>query len=226
MVTAFGVRDDASSDIDTPSVVVDLDALEENIEIMASSAAAMGVNLRPHAKAHKSLAIAARQLERGAVGLCCQKVSEAAVFAAIEGVSTLITNEVIGDTKVNRLAELAATGDVQFCVDSEEWLAQYDATARRHGLVFRLLIDVQGGWYRPGVGRASEVVELAGMISARPNLEFRGLQAYNAAAQHISSASERLRACERYAAVLTETIDGLAEAGLECAVVTGAGTGT
>mgnify|MGYP003501122498 CR=1 FL=1 len=93
--------------IDTPALVVDLDAFERNLDLMANAVHGAGVALRPHGKAHKCPEIALAQLERGAVGICCQKVGEAEAFVAAGVRDVLVTNEIVGGAKLARLAAMA-----------------------------------------------------------------------------------------------------------------------
>src|SRR5882757_1580781 len=108
---------DPVSAIDTPALVLDLDAFERNLERMAAALRGTNVRLRAHAKAHKCPEIARRQVALGAVGVCCQKVSEAAVFVAAGIDDVLVTNEVVGESKVRHLADLARSARVGVLVD-------------------------------------------------------------------------------------------------------------
>ena len=98
---------DSVDDVDTPTLVVDLDAFERNLDLMANAVRGAGVALRPHAKSHKCPDIALAQIERGAVGICCQKVGEAEAFVAAGIRDVLVTNEVVGEKKLARLASMA-----------------------------------------------------------------------------------------------------------------------
>ena len=103
---------DSVDGIDTPALVVDLDAFERNLDLMANAVHGAGVALRPHGKAHKCPEIALAQLERGAVGICCQKVGEAEAFVAAGVRDVLVTNEIVGGAKLARLAAMAKTATV------------------------------------------------------------------------------------------------------------------
>src|SRR5688572_17699166 len=107
----------AFSAVDTPALVIDLDAFERNLDAMAAAARKLGVRLRPHAKTHKSPIIAAAQIARGAVGVCCQKVAEAEVLVAGGVSDVLVSNEVVGARKLERLAQLARQARIGVCVD-------------------------------------------------------------------------------------------------------------
>ena len=117
--------------IDTPALIVDLDAFERNLETMAAAADRLGVRLRPHAKTHKSPIIASKQIARGAVGVCCQKVAEAEVLVAGGVTDVLVSNEVVGPFKLERLASLARHARISVCVDHVDNVGQLAAAAER-----------------------------------------------------------------------------------------------
>lgn len=213
-------------EVDTPALVVDLTTLEQNLDSMAAHARAAGIGLRPHAKAHKSAWIATQQIKRGAVGICCQKVSEAAAFVAEGFDSILISNEVVGLQKIRRMAELALSADITFCVDNERDLQAYDDLASDYGVRFRVLIDLQGAWYRPGVASTERVVDVAKQVDSFDHLQLRGLQAYNAAAQHISDFGLRTASTVEFCERVIDAVAALNRAGLDSSVVSGGGTGT
>ena len=126
----------ALADIDTPALIVDLDAFERNLDAMAAFGRRAGVRIRPHAKTHKSPDIARQQIARGAVGQCCQKVSEAEILVDGGVTDVLVSNEVIGPAKLDRLASLAKRATLSICVDSAEGvdaaLNRRPQTRRRH----------------------------------------------------------------------------------------------
>ena len=129
-------------EVDTPALIIELDAFEANLTRMADSAKAAGVRLRPHAKTHKCALIALRQIALGAVGVCCQKVSEAE--ALVEGGvrNVLVTNEIVGKRKVARLAALAREATLAVCVDDAENIDALDAAASRVGAALDVLVEV------------------------------------------------------------------------------------
>jgi len=214
------------SEIDTPALVLDLTTLEQNLDSMAAHARAFGIGLRPHAKAHKSAWIATQQISRGAIGICCQKVSEAAAFVAEGFDSILISNEVVGHQKIRRMAALALSADLTFCVDDDRGLEACNDLASGSGVRLQVLIDLQGGWYRPGVASTERVVELAKQVDSFDHLQLRGLQAYNAAAQHITDFDLRTRSTVEFCERVIEAVAALNELGLDSSVVSGGGTGT
>jgi 3-hydroxy-D-aspartate aldolase len=214
------------AEIDTPALVLDLTVLEQNLDFMAAHARALGVGLRPHAKAHKSAWIANQQLKRGAVGICCQTVSEAAAFVSDGFESILISNEVVGLEKMRRMAKLALSADITFCVDNDQDLGVCNRLASDYGVTLQVLIDLQGGWYRPGVATTERVVDLARQVDSFDHLQLRGLQAYNAAAQHITDFALRTASTVEFGKRVIEAVAALQQLGLDSSVVSGGGTGT
>ncbi len=215
------------ADVDTPALIVDLDAYEANVATMARLAREAGVRLRPHAKTHKSITVAHHQCDAGAIGICCQKVSEAEVFVAGGIRDVLITNEVWGRPKLARLAGLARQADVTVCVDHSASVAALAEAARRARARLGVLVEIDVGGRRCGTAPGSPAVALAKAIAAEPDaLRFRGLQAYHGSAQHLRSQAERQDAIAQAAAAVRETLGELASAGLDAEIVGGAGTGT
>ena len=215
---------DPAAAIDTPALVVDLDAFERNLERMANSA--LGIRLRPHAKAHKCPAIAQMQMAAGAVGVCCQKTDEAAAFVAAGIPDVLITNEVVAPAKIARLADLARAATIGVLVDDAANVLALDAAAASAGVTLDVYIEVDVGAHRCGVAPGEAAVALAQQIAAAPALRFRGLHAYHGGAQHLRAPEARAAAIESAAALAAMTRDAIEGAGILCAIVTGAGTGT
>ena len=212
--------------LDTPALVVDLDALERNLDRMATVARAAGVALRPHVKTHKSVTIASMQLERGAVGVCVQTVSEAE--AMVEGGirDVFVANEVGGTGKLRRLARLAREATITVCVDDPGNLDDLGAAVRRAGSSVGVMVEMNTAEYRAGVPPGEPLLRLAKQVDATPSLRFTGIQAYNGVAQHIRDHPSRLAATERNTSLVQESVDLLARSGIECEVVSGGGTGT
>jgi D-serine deaminase-like pyridoxal phosphate-dependent protein len=223
------------SELDTPALVVDLDAMERNLARMAAFARAAGVRLRPHAKMHKSAELARLQLAAGAVGVCVQKTSEAEALAA-GGVSDLfVSNEVIAPAKLARLAALARTlaargGRLAVAVDSADGIDLLGEAVRAAGAEVDAYVEIDVGQGRCGVPPADRdpaaALALARRAAACPGLRLAGLQAYNGKAQHVRSAEGRRAAVAAVVASARATREALERAGLPCPLVTGAGTGT
>ena len=216
----------ALEDVDTPALLLDLDAFEFNIQLMAGFAKKFGINHRPHAKTHKSPVVAQKQIAAGAVGQCCQKVAEAEILVAGGVSDVLVSNQIVGRRKLDRLAGLARNANISVCVDDQDNINQINAAAKRFNAKIDVLVEIDIGAGRCGVVPGKAAVELAQIIAKNSNLTFGGLQAYQGRAQHIRGFGERKIAIEKAGKLVQETIHLLSEAGLECRLVTGAGTGT
>ncbi|RDJ20681.1 DSD1 family PLP-dependent enzyme [Bosea caraganae] len=213
------------AEIDTPALILDLDAFERNLVAMAAFTQAHGVRLRPHAKTHKSPQIALLQIAHGAVGQCCQKVSEAEVLVNGGVGDVLVTNEIVGPGKLDRLAKLARNARIGLCVDHPEGVREAAEAAARHDVILDILVELDVGGRRCGVA-PGEAVRIAEMVARSNTLRFSGLQAYHGSAQHMRSIDERREAVERAGLLARTAADKLAHAGLGCEIISGAGTGT
>jgi D-serine deaminase-like pyridoxal phosphate-dependent protein len=216
----------ALAEVDTPALVIDLDAFERNLQRMADFAARAGVRLRAHAKTHKSPDIALRQVALGAVGVCCQKVSEAEALVAGGIGDVLVSNEVAGAAKLERLAALARRAKVGVCVDDADNVAELEAAAARAGVTLDVLVEIDVGARRCGLPPGAPAARLAELVASAPHLHFAGLQAYHGSAQHVREAGERRDLIRRAGELVEETRRALAAAGLEARIVSGGGTGT
>ena len=215
------------SEVDTPALILDLDAFERNLDKLNASLAGKNVKVRPHAKSHKCPQIALAQIARGAVGVCCQKVSEAEAMVLGGVRDVLIANEVVGAPKLARLAALARQAHVAVCVDDAGNVAALDAAAgQEFGVKLDVLVEVNVGANRCGVEPGEPAVRLAQSIAACRNLRFAGLQAYHGSAQHLRKVEERRAAIEQAVGRVRATVAALEKVGLKCEKVTGAGTGT
>ena len=212
--------------VDTPALIVDLDAFERNLRGMAAAVAARGIRLRPHAKTHKSPIIARRQMDLGAVGVCCQKVSEAEVMVAGGIDDVLISNEIVGEHKLLRLAALAREARIGVCVDDPGNVAEVAAAADRLGVTLLVLVEIDVGARRCGAMPGEPAWRVATAVAEADALQFVGLQAYHGGAQHIRDHAARRAAIERAIDLTRSTVDLLARKGLTCDTVSGAGTGT
>lgn len=210
-------------DVPTPALMLDRAALERNIAAMAAFAEAQGIALRPHAKTHKSGAIARRQITAGAVGICCAKLAEAEALAG-DGVHDIhLTSPVVTPDAIARLAALnrrIALSAVADHPDNARMLgAGLDAP-------LRVFVDVDPGSHRTGVTSAAAAVELARAIAATGTLQLAGVQFYCGSHQHIQDFAERRAAIVERTGYLRSVLDALRDAGFEIPVVTGGGTGT
>lgn len=183
--------------VETPAAVVCIPALRANITraIAKVRAIAPGVTIRPHAKSHKCPQIAALQIALSdglTVGVCCQKVIEAEAMAAYGITNILLSNQVVDDTKIARLAALCRGGAaISVLVDSADNAHQLARIAKSHGTTFGVLIEVDVGQHRCGVPSVSTAVDLARVVHGHTELRLLGIQAYHGAAQHARSLSER-----------------------------------
>lgn len=215
-------------DIQTPCLVLDLDALERNVAKMGRFAQEMGVRHRVHGKMHKSVDVALLQEKLGgSCGVCCQKVSEAEVFARGGIKDVLVSNQVRDPAKIDRLARIPTLGARTIvCVDEVANVADLSAAAVRHGTQIECLVEIDCGAGRCGVTTTPAVVEIAQAIDAAPGLRFAGLQAYQGAMQHLDSYDDRKAKIDIAVAQVRDAVEGLKAVGLECDIVGGGGTGS
>ena len=226
MVPASAAIGSHVSEVDTPALLIDLDALERNIRRMQERAAGTKVQLRPHSKTHKSTTIANMQIAAGAIGVCCQKVSEAEIMVDGGVGDVFISNEVAGKIKIDRVAALARRAKVSVCVDDPGNVQELAAAAAKFGSTIHVLVELNVGGNRCGVESAEELARLAAAISNSSSLRFAGIQAYHGAAQHLRKFEDRRGAIEGAAKKVIEAAGLLRRNGLECDIIAGAGTGT
>ncbi|QPC43745.1 DSD1 family PLP-dependent enzyme [Kaustia mangrovi] len=211
----------------TPALIVDLDRFERNLRRMRDFIARTGLRLRAHAKTHKSADIARMQIaEGGACGICCQKVSEAEAFVRAGITDILVSNEVWGEARVDRLARLAAKARIVVCVDDIRSVRDLSHAARRHGSTLEILVEIDCGAHRCGVAPGAAAADLARAVEQAPALRFEGLQAYQGSLQHIENPVERRQSADAAARATRTTVEMLAAAGIECRTIGGAGTGS
>jgi D-serine deaminase-like pyridoxal phosphate-dependent protein len=208
-------------EVDTPALILDLDAFEKNLDTLNESVGGR-VRVRAHAKTHKCPEIAKRQIAAGAIGVCCQKVSEAQ--ALVEGGvrDVLVSNEIVGAAKIERLAALSQRARVGVCVDDIENLRQIAAI----GAQLDVYIELEVGMGRCGVAPGEPALALAREIAKAASLRFGGLHAYHGRAQHVRSVAERRASIERAADAVRRTKALFSQNGIDTPIVTGAGSGT
>ncbi|MDN5844170.1 MAG: DSD1 family PLP-dependent enzyme [Alcaligenaceae bacterium] len=215
------------SQIDTPALVLDLDALEKNIGAMADYAATRNMALRPHGKTHKCPEIARRQIAAGAIGICCAKTTEVEAFAAEDIPSILLTAPVADPRKLERLARARkALGELYMVVDDPAHVDACEAVARLTQQTVNVLIDMDVGQHRTGVVGPEAVVALARRVIETKGLTLAGLQAYAGQLQHIVEVRERESQARAVLAQVTAARDALLSNGMACGIVSGSGTGT
>ena len=214
-------------DIDTPALLVELDALERNVAHMARVIIQeAGINWRPHSKGIKSPAIAHLLVDAGAIGVTCAKLGEAEVMAAGGIRNILIANQIVGPQKVERLVNLRKHADVIPAVDSEENVREIAEAAERKGVRQRLVVEVNVGINRAGVLPGEPVVALAEKIAAYPSLEFAGVMGWEAQVLGAKDDAEKGRMVEEVIARLTGSAQQCRDAGLPVEIVSCGGSGT
>ncbi|MCE8522034.1 DSD1 family PLP-dependent enzyme [Ruegeria pomeroyi] len=218
-----------AADIQTPALVLDLDALERNIRKMGDYAKAHGMRHRAHGKMHKSVDVLKLQMDLGgAIGVCCQKVSEAEVFARAGIQEILVSNQVRDPGKIARLVQLPklSGGEVIVCVDDVANVADLSAAATEAGTKLGVFIEIDCGAGRCGVTTTPAVVEIAKAVAQADNLTYRGIQAYQGAMQHMDSFDDRKAKIDAAIAQVQDAVDALKADGIETDLVSGGGTGS
>ncbi|MBJ7263570.1 MAG: DSD1 family PLP-dependent enzyme [Burkholderiaceae bacterium] len=213
-------------EVDTPALIIDLDAFEYNLDRMAQRLAGTGVALRAHAKTHKSPVIAHQQMTRGAVGQCVQKAGEAEMLAWGGVSDILVSNQVVGAAKLARLAALARIARVAVCVDDALQIDALEQAAAQGGVRLTALVEVDAGMGRCGIAPGEPALALARRVADSRHLRFGGIQAYHGSAQHLRTPDERRAAIGIAIGRAADTVDLLKRHGLDCDIVGGAGTGT
>ena len=216
------------ADIQTPCLILDLDALERNVKKMGDYAKEHGMRHRAHGKMHKSVDVLKLQQNLGAaVGVCCQKVSEAEVFARGGIKDVMVSNQVTDPGKIDRLAKLPNYGcRTLVCVDDPGNVAALSQAATKHGNQIEALVEIDCGAGRCGVSTSQDVVNIAKLIDAAPGLKFAGIQAYQGAMQHLDLYADREAKLDTAIAQVADAVQALKSQGLECDIVGGGGTGS
>jgi D-serine deaminase-like pyridoxal phosphate-dependent protein len=213
-------------DLPTPALLVDVDALEANIRQLQTAVTAAHKQLRPHAKAHKCVEIARRQMQAGAVGVCVATLAEMELMISA-GIGVLLTTPVASRSKTDRVAEWAREGaDIRAVVDHPLQVRLYEDSAARSGVTIPILVDLDVGDHRTGIPCDERAVALAHTVASSPNLRFAGLQAYSVSGSH-TEGKELRRA--HSAAAIGEAIAvrrQLLAQGLDATTLTGGSTGT
>ena len=210
--------------IDTPALVIDVDAMERNLATMAGFAQARGLRLRPHAKMHKSAAIAQLQLRAGAVGVCVQKVGEAEALADAGVPDLYISNEVVDPRKLARVAALAGRVTLAIAVDSELGIDRLAQAVKAAGTTLAVFVEIDVGHGRCGVAPTAAGALAHQVVSH--GLRFAGLQAYHGRAQHLRGVTEREAAIRHAVAQVRAAQAAITSAGIACPLITGAGSGS
>jgi D-serine deaminase-like pyridoxal phosphate-dependent protein len=213
-------------ELQTPSIVAEIDILQKNLVKMDSWFEEKDCNLRPHFKSHKCVELARRQTELpNTVGITCAKTSEAEQLVKGGIVDVLIANQVIGMDKVRRIARINLKAKVRVVVDSLEGIRQLSIAAKETGVTIGVLVEVDIGMNRGGVLHGEPVIKLAKIISEMPNLSFDGMQSYEGHIVTLENYRERKLRVEEAMAPLIETKRTLEALGYSLFISSG-GTGT
>jgi D-serine deaminase-like pyridoxal phosphate-dependent protein len=214
------------AELDTPALIVDLDALDRNIARIADTCRKNGKAWRPHTKGQKAPAIAHKAIAAGAFGVTCAKLGEAEVMAAAGIGDILIANQIVGAEKLRRLAGLSRQARLTVAVDNEVQLADLDQAARIAGARIGVVVEVDIGIRRAGVAPGRAVVDLSAAVAALPGLEFRGVMGWEGHACPIAEPAAKEAAIVESIALLTGSADACRSAGLPVEIVSCGGTGT
>jgi len=214
------------SELDTPSLLVDLDGVDRNLQLMFEAGKRYGVKVRVHFKSLKCTGLARYIAKRGADGFLCAKLNEAEFLVAAGLTDVMIANQVVGPIKLERLADLAKRSSLRVCVDDPENVTRIAEACAEAGSTIGVLVEVDIGMRRCGVFPGEPALKLAHHIRQFPSLRFDGLQGYDGHLQFIPDIAERERRSREGIAPLVATRRLIEAAGIPVAVVTGAGTGT
>lgn len=214
------------SEVPTPALLVDLDLLTQNIDTMAGYLAKGQTKLRPHAKTHKTPAIAHMQMRAGAVGLCCATVGEAEVMVYAGIPEVMIANEVVEPAALRRAVNLCRQARVLMIVDDKENVSNLAAVARQYGVTVEVLVDLDVGQGRCGARSLEQLVELAREVQKQQGLRLVGVFGYEGHLQFIVDRDERSQKGRVATGALVAAARELTSLGMEMELVSGAGTGT
>jgi 3-hydroxy-D-aspartate aldolase len=213
--------------LQTPALVIDLDAMERNIARMAEHAQRHDIALRPHAKTHKCSQIARLQIEAGALGICVAKLGEAEALADAGIDSILITSPVVTERGIARLIALnGRVRELMAVCDNSQIAEQLAAAARESGKPLKVIVDIDPGMGRTGIAPGEAAIALVEQVASSGGLEYAGLQCYAGNLQHLESPNERRDTSLSVMKRLAQLRDRLAQRGLTSKILTGGGTGT
>ncbi len=214
-------------DLPTPCLLLDLDLMEGNIEKMAAHARIHSIGLRPHAKTHKCPQIARRQIDAGALGICTATIREAEVMAAAGLSGLLITSELIGPNKVQRLLRLTRAHPDTMTVVDHAWQAeQLSGAAAEAEVPLNIMIDIDPIGRRTGIPPGESAVLLAKTVDGLPNLNLRGVHSYSGVSSHVKGFAARKEHSEQVMAGPVESFNQMKRAGLPVEILSGCSTGT
>jgi D-serine deaminase-like pyridoxal phosphate-dependent protein len=214
------------AELETPALLVDLDALEANLAEMAAVAARAGVRLRPHTKTHKSPEIAHLQVAAGAAGITCAKLGEAEVMADAGLDDLLIAYPLVGDDKLRRLAALLERARVRVTLDSVEVAEGLGRLGRELGRDLEVLVEVDTGLHRLGRPPGPPTADLVGRVARVPGVQLAGLLTHAGHAYRAPTAAELRRLAEREVLDLVETAELCRRQGIDLAEISVGSTPT
>ena len=222
------MQEDVSKwELDTPSLCVDLDALESNIAKMQSTTSQNGIASRPHAKTHKCPTIAHMQLDSGSVGICTAKISEAEAMYQHGINEILMTTTNVTTTKIRRAMTLRQScQEFIQATDSPSNARLLSEAAQAMGIVADVVVDVDPGGHRTGITAGIPALELAQLIDQLPGLRLRGLLCYDGGSQHVKGFEKRKNQTLERLVAATNTYEKFQASGLTTEIFSGGGTGT
>jgi D-serine deaminase-like pyridoxal phosphate-dependent protein len=212
------------SELETPAVVVDLDVMERNLSRMGEYCRSRKLKLRPHTKSHKIPELAKQQIASGAHGITVAKIGEAEVMLNAGITDILIAYPLVGKTKATKLSELAELATITVSLDSVDAARAISQEISERNLKVDILVELDVGFRRCGVGNETEALTLAQEISKLPGLSFKGLMFFPGHFQ--VGAAERSALLSQVNLLLDRTLEKFARAGIEIETVSGGSTPT
>lgn len=214
-------------ELPTPSLVLDLDPFESNLRKMSGHARETSINLRPHAKTHKCPDVAKRQIQGGALGVCTATIQEAEAMAEAGIRGILITSEMVGRNKTERVVRLTRRNpDTMSIVDRIAHAQELDEAARAAGITLNILIDVDPGDHRTGIAPGEDAIRLAEAIMRLPNLKLKGIHSYSGSSSHVEGFEARVEHSRKAMEKPLETLFELRKKGISTEIMSGGSTGT
>ena len=213
------------TEIDTPALLLYMDAVERNIAKMASFFADKSCKLRPHMKTHKLPLIAQKQMETGAIGITCAKLGEAKIFLESGIKNVLVANEIVGNTKNQKLVHLSSYGDLIVCVDNLQNAKDISEAAGKIDRKMNVLVEVNVGLNRCGVKPGKPTLEFVQQITKLKHLVFRGLMGYEGGL-FIEDLEEKKKKCKACNQALVETKELVERNGFPVEIATAGGSNT
>ncbi|MGH9834231.1 MAG: DSD1 family PLP-dependent enzyme [Blastocatellia bacterium] len=222
-----GIDGLTKADLVTPALLLDLDLLEANIAKLAAHAKAAKISLRPHGKTHKCVEIAQRQIKAGAIGLSVATIREAEAMAAAGVKGLLITSELVGKPKIERLIKLARRApDTMVVFDNADHAKQLSEAAVAAKLNLNVMMDVDPAGRRTGIPPGEAAIALAEKVAKLPNLKLRGIHGYSGASAHVNTFDARRKHSANVMTPVLETFASLKKRGLPVEIMSGGSTGT